>query len=62
WQNSLNGKQMQDLASFIKSIKGTKPANPKEAQGELFVEGGAAAPATSDSTAVVADSTIVASK
>ena len=53
---------MQDLASFIKSIKGTKPANPKEAQGDLYVEGGATAPAASDSTAVIADSTVVASK
>jgi hypothetical protein len=40
------------LASFIKSIKGTKPANPKEAQGDLFVEGGVIAPAASDSAVV----------
>ncbi|MFY8020485.1 MAG: cbb3-type cytochrome c oxidase N-terminal domain-containing protein [Bacteroidia bacterium] len=59
WQNSLNGQQMQDLASFIKSLRGTKPANPKEAQGDLYVEGGAAAPAA-DSTAT--DSTAIASK
>jgi cytochrome c oxidase cbb3-type subunit 3 len=52
WQNSLNGQQMEDLASFIKSIKGTKPANPKEAQGDLFVEGGVIAPAASDSAVV----------
>lgn len=63
WQNSLNGQQMQDLASFIKSIKGTKPANPKEAQGDLYVEGGAAASATTDSTAAKADTAmVVASK
>ncbi len=63
WQNSLNGQQMQDLASFIKSIKGTKPANPKEAQGDLYVEGGAAASAATDSTAAKSDTAmVVASK
>lgn len=61
WQNSLNGQQMQDLASYIKSLKGTNPANAKEAQGTLFVEGGA--PAAGDSTTVATDSAaVVASK
>jgi len=42
WQNSLTGKQIQEVASYIKSLKGTNPPNPKEAQGDKYEEGGAA--------------------
>jgi cytochrome c oxidase cbb3-type subunit 3 len=48
WQNTFTGKQIQELASYVKSLQGTTPAKPKEAQGVL--EGGAA-PATTDSSA-----------
>ncbi|MCE2739892.1 MAG: c-type cytochrome [Sphingobacteriales bacterium] len=53
WQNTFNGKQMEALASYVKSLHGTKPAVAKEAQGELYQEGGAAAP-VADSTAATA--------
>ena len=33
WKKSLNPIQMQQVASYILSLKGTKPANPKEPQG-----------------------------
>jgi cytochrome c oxidase cbb3-type subunit 3 len=55
WQNTFNGKQMQELASFVKSLQGTTPAKPKDPQGTL--EGNAATPAegtTSDTTAAAA--------
>ncbi len=35
WKDDFTPKQIAQLASFIVSIKGTKPANPKEPQGEL---------------------------
>lgn len=38
WQSVYSPIQMKNLTSFVKSLKGTKPANPKEAQGELFAE------------------------
>ena len=41
WKDDLSPKQMQELASFIKSLKGTKPASPKAAQGELYIEAAA---------------------
>jgi cytochrome c oxidase cbb3-type subunit 3 len=44
---------MQNVSSFIKTLTGTNPPNPKAAQGDLFEEGGTAKAAT-DSTAVVA--------
>ncbi|HEX7358221.1 MAG TPA: cbb3-type cytochrome c oxidase N-terminal domain-containing protein [Ignavibacteriaceae bacterium] len=45
WQSQLNPKQIQDVASFIVSIHGTKPANPKQPEGTIWNE--------SDSTLVV---------
>lgn len=36
WQNSLNGGQIQELASFILTLQGTNPVGAKEPQGDLF--------------------------
>lgn len=38
WKDDLSPVQIAQLASFVKSIKGTKPATPKEPQGEPFKE------------------------
>ncbi|HEX6915491.1 MAG TPA: cbb3-type cytochrome c oxidase N-terminal domain-containing protein [Chitinophagaceae bacterium] len=38
WKGSFSAKEIAQLASFIKSIKGSKVANPKEPQGDLFKE------------------------
>ncbi len=38
WQSMYNPMQMRELSSFVKSLKGTKPANPKAPQGDLFKE------------------------
>ncbi len=53
WQAELKPGQMQEVASYIVSLRGTKPAQPKAPEGELYVPAGA----TSDTTATVADST-----
>lgn len=54
WKEQYSPMQMAQLTSYIKSLKGTNPANAKEPQGELYVEQGAA---PADSTAAaVADS------
>lgn len=39
WKNDLRARDMQEVASYIKSLVGTNPANAKEAQGEIYVEG-----------------------
>ena len=44
WQSQLNPKQMQDVASYVISLHGTSPANPKQQEGTIWKE--------SDSTAV----------
>jgi cytochrome c oxidase cbb3-type subunit III len=52
WQSVFDPVQIKDLASFVKSLKGTKPANPKAPQGDLFSESAApAAPADSTKAA-----------
>jgi cytochrome c oxidase cbb3-type subunit III len=35
WQNSYSNKQIAELTSYVKSLQGTKPANPKAPQGVL---------------------------
>lgn len=58
WQDDYSPKQMQQLASFVKSLKGTKPATPKAPQGELFIEATTkAGTAVTDSAAAPVDST-----
>lgn len=38
WKDELNPVQMQQVASFIKSLRCTNPENPKDPQGELYEE------------------------
>lgn len=54
WKEDLSPMQMAQIASFIKTLKGTNPLNPKAPQGDLYTEAGAAP--ISDSTTVVSDS------
>ncbi|MEO7045496.1 MAG: c-type cytochrome, partial [Ferruginibacter sp.] len=49
WNDKFTAKEISFLASFVKSLKGTKPAVPKDPQGEMYDD--AAAGAT-DSAAV----------
>jgi cytochrome c oxidase cbb3-type subunit 3 len=38
WQNAYSNKQIAQLTSYVKSLKGTNPPNPKAPQGELYKE------------------------
>jgi cytochrome c oxidase cbb3-type subunit III len=38
WQNDFSPKQIQEMASYILTLQGTKPANAKEPQGDLYEE------------------------
>ncbi|MBS1915345.1 MAG: c-type cytochrome [Bacteroidetes bacterium] len=38
WQNTYSNKQIAELASYVKSLHGTNPPNPKSPQGELYKE------------------------
>lgn len=51
WKTQLSAVQMQEVASYILTLHGTTPANPKEPQGELITDaGGSSAPATDAGT------------
>ena len=52
WQGQLTPVQIQQVASFIKSIKGTNPPGAKEPQGDLFKE--------TESTSIATDTTVIA--
>ena len=51
WQAQLSPKQIQEVTSFILTLHGTKPAAPKEAQGDEWKD---------DATAAAKDTTAVA--
>lgn len=36
WESMMSPVQMKDLSSYVKSLKGTKPANAKAPQGDLY--------------------------
>ena len=38
WEQDLGAKQIHEVSSYIKSLRGTNPANAKEQQGELYTE------------------------
>ena len=54
WKEELSPMQIAQVASYIKSIKGTNPPNAKTPQGDLFTESGSAS--VNDSTIVETDS------
>lgn len=39
WKDQLSPKDIQDVASYIMEMQGTTPADPKEAQGDLYQAG-----------------------
>ncbi|MFO0356198.1 MAG: cbb3-type cytochrome c oxidase N-terminal domain-containing protein [Sphingobacteriaceae bacterium] len=53
WKEDLSPMQIAQVTSFIMTLKGTNPSNAKAAQGDLYVENGAA---PADSTATLTDS------
>lgn len=51
WESLYSPAQMRNLTSFVKSLKGTKPATPKAPQGDVFSETAAPAAATATTPA-----------
>ena len=52
WKDDFSPVQLAQLASFVKSLHGTKPATAKEPQGELYEDKGGQQAQPKDSTAV----------
>lgn len=54
WKSQLSPRQIQEVSSFIMTLEGTNPENPKEPQGELYtppVDSATTAVAMADSAA-----------
>ena len=49
WKDDFSPTQIAKIASFVKSLHGSKPANAKEPQGELFKDDATAATPAKDS-------------
>ena len=56
WKDDYTPPQLAQIASYVKSLQGSKPAKPKEPQGVLFEEKAAGA----DSSKAVSDTTKIA--
>ncbi len=54
WQDQLSPEEMQQVSSYILTLVGTTPANPKEPQGDLFSANPAGETPVTDSTTVLA--------
>lgn len=52
WKDQLKPAEMHQVASYILTLQGTNPPNPKEPQGDLYQQVDNAAPADSSSTEV----------
>ncbi|MEQ1555038.1 MAG: c-type cytochrome, partial [Ferruginibacter sp.] len=59
WAADFTPKEISNIASFIKTLKGTKPANPKAPQGDLYSETATASNADTSGAKVAADTTKV---
>jgi cytochrome c oxidase cbb3-type subunit 3 len=51
WKNDLLPSDIQKVASYIKSLKGTNPPGGKAPQGDLYKEEATDAPAATTTTA-----------
>lgn len=57
WKGTLKPKEMQEVASYVLSLKGSNPKDPKAPEGEIWVDENA--PKTDATTAAVVDTTAV---
>lgn len=58
WKKQMNPLQIQLVASYVLSLKGTNPPNAKEPQGQLLEDGAKPAEAPKDSVASTATSSL----
>ncbi|MFM9986400.1 MAG: cbb3-type cytochrome c oxidase N-terminal domain-containing protein [Flavobacteriales bacterium] len=60
WQQELSPQMMAKVASYIKTLAGTNPPNPKAPEGEVYVEA-VSAPSATDTLATPARDTLTKS-
>ncbi len=52
WKDELSPVDIQNVISFIHTLQGTQPANPKAAEGELYEEEVSSADLGNDSSKI----------
>jgi cytochrome c oxidase cbb3-type subunit 3 len=57
WKGTLKPKEMQEVASYVLSLKGTNPKDPKAPEGEIWIDENA--PKTDATSAVVTDTVAI---
>ena len=57
WKGTVKPTEMQEVASYVLSLKGSNPKDPKAPEGEIWVDDNA--PKTAAAAPVAADSTKV---
>jgi len=57
WKGTLKPKEMQEVASYVLSLKGSNPKDPKAPEGEIWIDENA--PKTDATSAAVTDTTAV---
>ncbi len=63
WANEFSPKEISSLASYVTTLHGTNPPNPKAPQGDLYVDSSASAlPATDSLNTSTSDSTTITGK
>lgn len=60
WKNELKPLEMAQVSSYVLQFVGTTPANPKEAEGDLYIAEGATEKTTSEASSVEDTSTEIA--
>lgn len=56
WQSVYSPLQIRQLTSYVRSLKGTRPASPKEAQGEPYTENASPGSGTAAAAGAATDS------
>lgn len=59
WKSELKPLQMAQVASYVLSLQGTTPAEPKEAEGEIWIDPDAPETSVPEVKEIIADSTAV---
>ena len=59
WQDQLSPSQIQEVASYILSLQGTTPANPKDPEGDLWTPEEPSTDSPTDTATAVPDSMVI---
>ena len=56
WKQNFKPSEIAQVASYVLSLQGTIPANPKAPEGDVWVDESASAPTPAETTSTEVDS------